>query len=98
MNTSNKNEPVVVFAGNTWQAGLLKSLLENAEIEAFLKDEVIGTLNPWWTASGGVGSVKVVVDSANYDKAMLVVEEFEKNLKQEENTDPNYYNEPETDA
>lgn len=98
MNTSNENEPVVVFAGNTWQAGLLKSLLENAEIEAFLKDEVIGTLNPWWTASGGVGSVKVVVDAENYDKAMLVVEEFEKNLKQEENTDPNYYNEPETDA
>lgn len=84
MNTSNKNEPVVVYSGNAWQAGLLKSLLENAEIEAFIKDEIIGTLNPWWTASGGVGSVKVVVDSDNYDKAMLVVDEFENNLKKEE--------------
>lgn len=98
MNTSNKNEPVVVFAGNAWQTGLLKSLLENAEIEALIKDEIIGTLAPWWTASGGVGSVKVVVDPDNYDKAMIVVEEFEKNLKQEENTDPNYNNEPETEA
>ena len=98
MNTSNENEPVVVFAGNTWQAGLLKSLLENAEIEAFLKDEVIGTLNPWWTASGGVGSVKVVVDAENYDKAMLVVEEFESNLKEEKTTELNHNDEPETDA
>jgi hypothetical protein len=83
MNTNNENEPVVVFSGNTWQAGLLKSLLENAEIEAFLKDEIIGTLNPWWTASGGVGSVKVVVDPADYEKAKAIVAEFEANMGEE---------------
>lgn len=83
MNPNNENEPVVVFSGNAWQAGLLKSLLENAEIEAFLKEEIIGTLNPWWTAPGGVGSVKVVVDPTDYDKAMLIVNEFESNMRED---------------
>lgn len=83
MNPDNNNEPVEVFAGTAWHAGLLKSLLENAEIEAFLIDEIIGTLNPWWTAPGGAGSVKVVVDPANYDKAMLIVTEFESNMREE---------------
>jgi len=82
MNTENHNEPVEVYAGTAWQAGLLKSILEDAEIEAFIIDEIIGTLNPWWTAPGGAGSVKVVVDPANYEKAMLIVNEFENNMKE----------------
>ena len=36
-----------VFAGSAWEASLVKSLLENAEIEAFLKDEIRGTTFPW---------------------------------------------------
>lgn len=83
MNPNNHNEPVEVYSGNAWQAGLLKSLLENAEIEAFLVDEIIGTLNPWWTAPGGAGSVRVVVDPANYEKAMLIVTEFESNMRED---------------
>lgn len=83
MNANNENEPVEIYAGTAWHAGLLKSLLENAEIEAFLVDEIIGTLSPWWTAPGGAGSVKVVVDPADVEKAMLIVTEFECNLMEE---------------
>jgi len=79
MNTDNEIEPVEVFAGTAWQAGIVKSLLENAEIEAYLKDFIIGTLNPWWTAPGGAGSVSVFISSQDYDKAKLIVDEFEKN-------------------
>ncbi len=81
MKTNKEIKPVKIFSGKPWQAGMVKSLLENAEIETFIKDEIIGTLNPWWTAPGGVGSVKVFVSSADYDKAKIVVDEYEKNLK-----------------
>lgn len=84
MNLTHQSEPIEVFAGTAWHAGLLKSLLENAEIEAFLVDEILGTLNPWWTAPGGAGSVKVVVDPIDYDKAKLIVDEFESNLGKED--------------
>jgi hypothetical protein len=76
-----KVEPVEVFDGTAWQAGVVKSLLENAEIKAYLKDEIMGTLNPWWTAPGGAGSVKLFVSKSNFDIARQIVKEYEKNLK-----------------
>jgi hypothetical protein len=74
-------EPVVVFSGTIMQAELLKSMLEDAEIEAFLKDEFTGTLFPWFTAPGGTGSVKVVVSEEDLAKATPLVEEFKKNIE-----------------
>jgi hypothetical protein len=82
MNTKKEIVPVEIFDGTTWQAEMVKSLLENAEIEAFIKDEITGTLNPWYTAPGGAGSVKVFVSNLDYDKAKLVVDEYEKNTKE----------------
>jgi hypothetical protein len=81
-NQSKEPEPVEVYSGTAWQAGIVKSLLENAEIEAFMIDKIMGTLNPWWTAPGGAGSVRVFVSNEDYSKAREIVEEFEKNLKE----------------
>jgi len=81
MKPENSIEPVEVFAGTAVQATLVKSLLENAEIEAYLKDEFTGVLYPWHTSPGGVGAVKVFVSSVDQEKARMVVEEYENNLK-----------------
>lgn len=59
---------------------MVKSLLENAEIEAFLIDENTGTLAPWYTSGGGAGSVKVTVSNLDYEKAKAVVAEYEENI------------------
>lgn len=83
MKPNNDNEPVEVFAGTSWQAEMVKSLLENAEIEAFLNDGIVGTLAPWWAAPGGAGSVRVFVSTENFDEAKLIVNEYEENLKEE---------------
>jgi len=79
MDPHDEIEPVEIFAGTIWEAEMVKSLLENAEIETFLKDENTGTLAPWYTAGGGAGSVKVVVSSLDYETARSIVAEFEKN-------------------
>ncbi len=79
MTENTDNFPVIIFAGTIWEAELVKSLLENAEIEAFLRDENTGTMAPWYTAGGGAGSVKVVVSGADLETARCVVDEFEKN-------------------
>jgi len=47
-----KNEIIEIFSGTSWEVGIVKSLLDNAEIESFLKDDIMGTLNPWHTAAG----------------------------------------------
>ena len=75
------NVLIEIFAGTSWHAEMVKSLLGNAEIESFMKDEIVGTMAPWWTAPGGAGSIKVVVSNMDYDRAKAIVEEFEKNMK-----------------
>ncbi|MDT8402647.1 MAG: DUF2007-related protein [Bacteroidales bacterium] len=73
--------PVEVFAGSFMQASLVKSLLEDTGIEAFLKDEYMGTLNPWHAAPGGVEAVKVFVSDRDYEKAKIVVREYERKTR-----------------
>jgi hypothetical protein len=81
MKPNNDIEPVEVFSGTIWDAELVKSLLENAEILTFLKDENTGTLAPFYAAPGGAGSVKVVVSNLDYDEAIAIIAEYETNMK-----------------
>jgi hypothetical protein len=76
-----KDEMIEIFSGTSWEAGMVKSMLEDAGIMVFLKDHIMGTLNPWWTAPGGAGSVKVTISGLDYEKAKLIVDEYEKNVK-----------------
>ena len=76
--------PVEVFYGTIIQAEFLKSILEDNEIEAFLKDEINGTLVPWIVTPGGIGSVKIVVAQKDFDIAMTIVDKYHENLKTEE--------------
>ncbi len=68
-----------VFAGSAWQAGLVKSLLEDAGIRAFLKDEIINRASPWWASTAGSGPVKVLVAEGDEQEASGVVALYEKN-------------------
>ena len=70
--------PVEIFDGNDWDASMVKSLLDNAEIESFIKDEKMGVLAPWNVAGGGAGSVKIFVSNVDYEKAKEVIEQYEK--------------------
>lgn len=71
-----ENNPIEVFAGTAWEAAVVKSLLENAEIEVFLKDEIRGTMAPWHISPGGTDAVTVVVASGDYENAKQVVDEY----------------------
>jgi hypothetical protein len=78
METNIKIVPVEVYTGILWEAEMVKNILENEGIEAFVNDEFIGTIAPFYITPG-LGSVKVVVSNLDFDKAKLVVAEFEKN-------------------
>lgn len=82
MKANDKIKPVEIFSGTQWEATMVKSLLENEQIEAFVKDEIMGTLNPWHTSPGAANPVKVVVSSLDLNKAIQVVKEYEKKAKE----------------
>lgn len=78
MKTNQPSSAIEIFSGTLYEAEMVKNLLENENIEAFLKDEYIGTIAPWYSAGGGAGSVRVIVLNHFFEKAKLIVEEYEK--------------------
>jgi hypothetical protein len=81
MKNIDESEAVEVFAGTIWQAEMVKSLLNDEGIEAYLKDEVIGTMFPWMAAAGGSRPMTIVVSGEDADKALSIIERYESNLK-----------------
>ena len=74
--STDADEPVVVYAGNSIDAGFVRSLLEAHEIETNLRDEIMGTLAPWYVTAAGAGAVKVVVARRNLARAEPIVRDF----------------------
>lgn len=71
-------ESIEVFAGNIAEVGLVQSLLDKEGVQSWLRDEIVGTLNPWYAAPGGIGAIKVLVLKADFDQAKSIVEEYER--------------------
>jgi len=78
MNSDQEIYPVEVFDGTQWQASLVKSLLDNAEIESYIKDSRMGVLAPWNVDPGAAGPVKIFVSSLDVERAKEVIEQYEK--------------------
>jgi hypothetical protein len=70
-----ENEPVEVFAGSSWDAEMVRSLLENEGITGYLLNEV-GTVFPFDTSETGEGAVKIMIDNKDYVTARTVVDQY----------------------
>ncbi len=81
MRDKNEIVPAEIFMGMAWEAEMVKNILENEGIESYIKDDIIGTLAPFYT-SPGLGSVKLVVSSDDYEKARALVVEFQEGRKE----------------
>jgi hypothetical protein len=67
---------VEVFAGELWQATMIQNVLEDSQINAFVENKLMGTLEPWVVSAGGVNPNKVIVSSVDYEQAIKLIEEF----------------------
>ena len=66
---------IEIYEGTSFQAQMVKNLLENEGIESFLKDETIGSRGgELWRPAGGV---RVVISDQDYDRAKLIVDKYE---------------------
>lgn len=81
MDDKHNIKSVQVYAGNIVEAGMVKSMLESAGIQAYLQDEYNGMIVPWITSPAGMGAVKVLVSSEDYENAKTVVDEYETNTQ-----------------
>lgn len=75
----NKGGKIIeVFSGTVWEAGLMKSLFENAEIKSFLKNNVLNTYAYEPITSEGV---KVMIFNTDRERALEIVATYFKNKK-----------------
>lgn len=70
-----ENNPIEVFAGTAWEVALVQSLLENAEIKAYVHYGGEGTMAPW-DSGGGLPINRIIISSEDYDKAKQVVDQY----------------------
>lgn len=76
MGTTENLKPVEVFSGTAWQAEIIREMLSDNEIEAYLGDEIWGMDAPMQSAPGTLGTVRVFVDREDLQDAKVVVERY----------------------
>lgn len=72
MNGANEERFVQVYAGNLWQAQLVKGLLDANAVPCVINDETLGAVTSHYAPN--VGDVYVVVNEADKDRALEVIE------------------------
>ncbi|HNY01088.1 MAG TPA: DUF2007 domain-containing protein [Bacteroidales bacterium] len=68
-------DPVEVFSGTGWEAAIVQSLLENADIIVFVYYGGRGTMAPW-DSGGGQPLNRLVVPRRDEDKAREVIRQY----------------------
>lgn len=73
MNGANEEKFVQVYAGNLWQAQLVKGLLDANAVPCVINDETLGAVTSHYAPN--VGNVYVVVNEADKERALEVIEQ-----------------------
>ena len=73
MNGANEEKFVQVYAGNLWQAQLVKGLLDSNAVPCIIKDDTIGAVTSQYAPN--VGDVYVIVAEEHEKQALKVIEE-----------------------
>ena len=85
MNQEEKNQaPYEVFEGSAWEAGLLKSILEDNEVEAIIQQS---NSLPWNSLPLKGAAAKVFVAMKDMEKATMIVDDFYRNMQKENNNE-----------
>ncbi|MEI6677160.1 MAG: DUF2007 domain-containing protein [Mariniphaga sp.] len=77
----NEDEMVEVFAGELWEATLIRELLEDNGIEAYLENEVMGNIAPWYITSGGTAPVTIKILQSDLEFSRELIEGFQHQKK-----------------
>ena len=77
-----KDEIVEIFAGEFYQASMIKDVLDAIGIEAFIENGLIGNIATWYASSGGVTCLNVRIFSSDDAVAKKLIVKFRKGDEQ----------------
>ena len=80
MDTNNDLATFEVYDGTAWEVALLRSILDDNEIESIERE---ASFAPWNLTPERAGTVKVFVAHKDLDRAKAIVDEFVANMQKE---------------
>ncbi len=57
----NEADIMVIFSGSPFDASIVKEILVDHGINAFTRNELMGTIAPWHVSAGGIDPVEVEI-------------------------------------
>ncbi|WP_069660476.1 putative signal transducing protein [Arcticibacter eurypsychrophilus] len=79
-----KTKLVEVFEGELWKATMIQHVLEDNQIQSYIKNGLMGTIEPWVVSAGGVNPFKLIVSDVDYKRAIHLIDEFNNTAPSEE--------------
>jgi len=67
---------IVIYSGNPVNSEIIKDILVDQGIIASLKNQLMGTIAPWYVSSGGINPVEVEIFARDREKALALIEDF----------------------
>lgn len=72
------SELIVVYKGKPMDAEIVSEILNDNGIMAKMKNQLMGTIAPWYVSPGGCDPVEVEILQKNKEKALTLINEFNK--------------------
>ena len=77
---NDKDIVIEMFSGTLWEAEMVKSLLQDGEIESFIKNS---NLNTYIYEPIQASGVKVMILSGDYEKAKEIIDSYYRNMAED---------------
>ena len=69
---------IEILRGSYVEVISIKNLLENSNIQVFIANESMSTIQPWSISSGGVAPAILKVQENEYEKATKIMDNYNK--------------------
>ncbi|MBC8054096.1 MAG: DUF2007 domain-containing protein [Sphingobacteriaceae bacterium] len=76
MENQNSGKLVEVFSGELWQVTMMQNILADNQIQSYLENSLMSTIEPWVVTAGGFKTVKLIVSDKDYAKSLNLIEEY----------------------
>lgn len=67
---------VNIFSGDLIESMNIQNLLENENIEVFIANQFMSSIEPWALTPGGFKAITLKVNDIDFEKAKKIVEDY----------------------
>ena len=74
---------IEIYKGSPINSEIIKDILNDNEIIASMTNQIMGSIAPFYVSAGGIDPVGVEIFARDREKALALIEEFNKGIPEE---------------